>query len=182
MHDPRDMLKAGNLPVTLATWIFLLERRGMRPAHAEIAAACDALSAAGSSDGEVEWGPLGEALVGAVREALADDSEEAVLALARGLWGPAHVSVAAGNSREQRLSEARSYQFNTGLPWMARIYDRFPDGAVGPHWVLVEQITDMVTCMDPYPWDDLEEEYQAPLVDFMVKWELSGCTTLRWVA
>ena len=40
----------------------------------------------------------------------------------------------------------------------------------------------MVTCMDPYPWDDLEEEYQAPLVDFMVKWELSGCTTLRWVA
>ena len=68
MHDPRDMLKAGNLPVTLATWIFLLERRGMRPAHAEIAAACDALSAAGSSDGEVEWGPLGEALVGAVRE------------------------------------------------------------------------------------------------------------------
>lgn len=182
MNDARDMLKAGNLAVTLATWIFLLDRRGIRPDHGEIRAACDALIAAGNAGDDVDWGALGEALVAAVRGALGGESEEAVRALAADLWGAAHIDHGVAGTRDERIAAARSYQFRSGLPWLARIYDRFPDGAVGPHWVLVEQITDTVTCMDPYPWDDLEEEYQSPLVDFMVKWELSGCTTIRWVA
>ena len=39
---------------------------------------------------------------------------------------------------------------------------------------MVERVTDTVTCMDPYPWDDLDEEYTLPLVEFMVRWELAG--------
>lgn len=173
--------KTGDLPITLATWVFLLDQRGIRPDHAGLRAACDALVAAGRSGDDADWGALGEALVDTLRGALLGADEATVTALARGLYGDQHITGDGGGSREQRLAAARSYQFKSGLPWLARIYDRFPDGTVGPHWVLVEQITDTVTCMDPYPWDDLEEEYQAPVADFMVKWELSGCTTIRWV-
>jgi hypothetical protein len=45
---------------------------------------------------------------------------------------------------------------------------------------MVERMTDVVMCMDPYPWDDLDEEYAAPLVDFCVKWELAGGAGLRF--
>jgi hypothetical protein len=49
------------------------------------------------------------------------------------------------------------------------------------HWVLVERVTDEVLCMDPYPWDDLDEEYVQPTLDFLVKWELAGGGSFRWV-
>lgn len=173
------MLKSGNLPVTLATWVFLLKRRGIAPQREGVHAALTALETAG--DGEVDWDALGQALVDALQGGLPDESEGSVLALAASLYGSEHIGADSGGSREQRLAAARAYQFKTGLPWLARIYDRFPDGSVGPHWILVEQITDTVTCMDPYPWDTLDEEHQAPVVDFMVKWELSGNTTVRWV-
>ena len=45
---------------------------------------------------------------------------------------------------------------------------------------MVERVTDVVLCMDPYPWDDLDEEYAAPLIDFCVKWELGGGVGLRF--
>ena len=58
--------------------------------------------------------------------------------------------------------------------------ERFPDGTVGPHWVMVERITDTVTCADPYPWDDLDEEYEQDTIEFLVKWELAGSHSVRW--
>ena len=44
---------------------------------------------------------------------------------------------------------------------------------------MVEQLTDRVVCMDPYPWDDLDEEYDSPVVEFAVKWEFAGCGSIR---
>jgi hypothetical protein len=61
------------------------------------------------------------------------------------------------------------------------VVDRFPNGSVSMHWVLVERVTDEVLCMDPYPWDDLDEEYVQPTLDFLVKWELAGGGSFRWV-
>jgi hypothetical protein len=39
----------------------------------------------------------------------------------------------------------------------------------------------VVTCMDPYPWDDLDEEYTTPVVEFMVKWELAGSQSIHFI-
>ena len=47
---------------------------------------------------------------------------------------------------------------------------------------MVERVTDTVTCMDPYPWDDLDEEYTLPLVEFMVRWELAGGESILFQA
>ena len=181
MSVEQPMLKSGNLPVTLSTWVFLLSRRGLAPLHEGAASALAALSAAAEAPDDADWSALGQALVDALADALGEGTEDEVVGLARALYGDGHIATDPGGDREQRLAAARAYQFKAGLPWLARIYDRFPDGSVGPHWILVEQITDVVTCMDPYPWDTLDEEYQAPVVDFMVKWELAGNTTIRWV-
>jgi len=35
--------------------------------------------------------------------------------------------------------------------------------------------------MDPYPWDDLDEEHTIELTEFLVKWELAGGQGLRWL-
>lgn len=185
MTETRVSPKTGSLPVTLATWIFLLDQKGIRPRHPGLAATCDALAAAGHAGGqEPDWDALGQALVDVVRAELGKDGAdaEAVAAFVRSIYGEPHVDSCAGSSREERLKEVRSYEFRTGLPWLAQIIDRFPDRTVGPHWVMVERVTDTVTCMDPYPWDDVDEEYQAPLVDFLVKWELAGCAAVRYTA
>ena len=178
MSDARDLPKSGDLPVTLATWIFLLDQKGIHAQHSGLRAACDALR---GSAADADWNQLGQALVSEVQRGLISDSPGAVLDWAATLYGADHVLSELGESREERLANARSYQFRHGLPWLAVIFDRFPSGAVGTHWVLVERITDTVTCMDPYPWDDLDEEYEAPVVEFLVKWELAGCAALRWV-
>jgi hypothetical protein len=68
------------------------------------------------------------------------------------------------------------------MPIITAIVDRFPDGSIGTHWVMVERVTDTVTCMDPYPWDDIDEEYSLPLVEFMVRWELAGCESILFQA
>ena len=91
------------------------------------------------------------------------------------------VEGALGRTREERLGRVRSYQFRHNLPWLACIYDRFPDGSVLPHWVLVERVQDQITCLDPYPWDDVDEEITTPVGDFLVKWELTGAVCARYV-
>ena len=45
---------------------------------------------------------------------------------------------------------------------------------------MVEQFTDRVILMDPYPWDDVDEEYELPLTEFMVRWELAGNNSLHF--
>ena len=41
-------------------------------------------------------------------------------------------------------------------------------------WVMVNQFVDWVSCLDPYPFDDVEEQFSMPVEDFMVRWELAG--------
>jgi len=171
--------KTGQLGTTLATWIYSLYASGRVFDDADIAAACQALS-------QVEEGEdvalLGTRLVAAVEAGLgAATGIDGVVEFVGRLFGKDHITTELGDDRETRAQAARSYQFRSNLPWMARIIDRFPDGTVGPHWVMVERVTDHVTCMDPYPWDDLDEEYHAPVVEFMVKWELGGCRGFRFV-
>jgi hypothetical protein len=177
MSDP----KRGNLATALATWVYSLEEAGHVSEDAAVRAACEALRGADPEQADLDQRGLG--LVAAVREGLGGEepSFEAVVAWAKRLYGAAHVAVSTGGDREERFQEARRAHFTTGLPWIARIIDRFPDGEVGPHWVLVERVTDRVSCLDPYPWDDLDEEYSTPLVEFAVKWELADSQGFRWV-
>jgi hypothetical protein len=171
--------KAGHLPVTLATYVWMLDDSGRPPRDAGIAAACEALR--GAAEGKRE--ELGNALVARIAEQLGDPDPtfERVHEVAVRLYGESHIASDFGGSRDERLREARRYEFQLGLPWLARVYDRFPDGTVGPHWVMVERMTEAVRVMDPYPWDDLDEEYETPVAEFLVKWELAGARGLRWV-
>lgn len=176
--SPETEAKTGDLATTLATWIFLLHQSGHMPDDAAVRGACLALNQAGPDD---DVDALGQDLAGAVRDALGGDGSSANVAAWLGLlYGSETIGSFGGESREDRLRAARSYQFQSSLPWLAEIIDRFPDGTVGPHWVMVERITDTVTCADPYPWDDLDEEYDLDIVEFLVKWELAGLNSVRW--
>ncbi len=169
--------KVGHLPTALATYLFLLHEAGHAVSDDGVSAALAGLS--GADDGDA----AGQALVELLAERLggADDPEpDQVLALMAGWFGDDHVSGELGDARWDRARNARRYHFRHNLPWLARIVDRFPSG-LGTHWVLVERVTDEVTCMDPYPWDDLDEEYSVPVLEFMVKWELAGGASVRFV-
>ncbi len=171
--------KSGNLPITLATWLFILSSSGLRAADADIRTACDALSSAGEGD---DPEALGQALVAAITASLGEATDPAsVTAWLGAQFGADRIGTAFGTDRSSRVRGARAYMFKNSLPWMACIIDRFPDGTVGPHWVMIEQLTDVVTCMDPYPWDDLDEEYTTPVVEFMVKWELAGSQSIHFI-
>lgn len=179
MTDSATTPKTGSLGVSLATWLFILHQTGHAAKGGAVADAVDALAKAdaGSADSR------GQALASLIEEQLGADADfDAVVAWLGALYSADSVITGFGDTRAERLHGARSYQFRSSLPWIARIYDRFPDGRVGAHWVLVERVTDSVTCMDPYPWDDLDEEYDLPVVEFMVKWELAGCGALAFRA
>ncbi|MFH1464925.1 MAG: hypothetical protein ABIO70_11125 [Pseudomonadota bacterium] len=171
-------LKSGNLDVTLATWIFLLFDAGFEPADAGVLAACRALRAAGEA-GDMD--ALGMALVAASSPLLGEGepSFAQVEACARALFGDIATDLGAAEDRDERLRAIRRYEFGRKLPWIARIYDRAPSGVVGPLWVMVREIHELVHIMDPYPWDDVDEQVDMPVVDFMVKWELAGCESVR---
>jgi hypothetical protein len=173
--------KSGNLDVTLATWTFLLFDAGFVPADAGVAAACRALRAAGEG---ADLDTLGVALVAALRPLLGEGEPgfAAVEACARALFGDEYAigtDLGTAADRGERVRAIRRYEFSRKLPWIARIYDRAPSGRVGPLWVLVQWVHEQVHIMDPYPWDDVDEQVDVPVVDFMVKWELAGCESVR---
>jgi hypothetical protein len=173
-------LKSGNLGVTLATWIFILFNGGTPAQDPAVVAACEAIRDAGD---DADLDALGQALVDAVLAVVGDgDGFADVLAGARRLFGDDQVASDLGEptDRDERARGIRRYLFGRNLPWIARIIDRFPGGSVGAHWVMVEELTDAVKVMDPYPWDDVDEQYEMPVTDFMVKWELAGCESLRY--
>ena len=176
MSEPRS--KAGALAFTLATYVYLLADAGISASDDAVRAACDALRAGGQGESAADIDALGAALVDAVEAGIGDADLPGALAC---WYGADHIATDLGDGRDERLQHARKYQFNHSLPWLAEIVDRFPDGAVRPHWVLVERVTDAVSCMDPYPWDDLDEEVQIPVIEFLVKWELAGVRSARWV-
>lgn len=169
----------GSLPVAFATWVYALADAGHAPADPAIAAAVSALADAGP---DADADALGKSLVDAVAVRLAGATTvDAVAAVARALFGAAAISTDFGADRAARLRTARAYPFQTSLPWIACLIARFPDGTVGPNWLLVERVTDVALCMDPYPWDDLDEEHTIELTEFLVKWELAGGQGLRWL-
>ena len=193
-----DTPKAGHLATTLATWLYYLDQAGHRAKDEAIASALDSLASirrlqaemleaaerqdyatAASIQTQIEEPDsdpdrLGQTLVEAVTASLNGQNTTEVIAWAREQLGANQVGDDFGDTREARTHFVRQVAFRTGLPWIAAIIDRFPDGQIGPHWVMVERVTDHVRCMDPYPWDDLDEEVEIPLTDFMVKWELAG--------
>ena len=145
-------LKSGNLGVTLATWVFILFNGGNAADSAAIVGACEAIRDAGD---DADLDALGHALVEAVYTAIGSDTPDfaAVLACVQGLYGADNVATDLGEptDRDERARGVRRYQFGRNLPWIARIIDRFPDGSVGAHWVMVEELTDAVKVMDPLP-------------------------------
>lgn len=167
--------KTGNLGITVGTWLFILHTYGHRFTDETITAACKAIEAADPDQADA----AGMALVDLVATTLdTDATTEAVSAWLGTLLGADHIGRIEGDDRAGRTRHIRAYQFKSNLPFITQIIDRFPNGHVGSHWVMVERVTDTVTCMDPYPWDDIDEEYTLPLVEFMVKWELAGCESI----
>ena len=169
--------KSGNLGVTLATWLYILDAAGHGPASGAVADRVAALRGAAPEDADA----LGQDLAQHIEVELGDaPAFPEVVAWLHGLFGDDALRTGFGDARDARLRAVRAYQFRSSLPWLAQVIDRFPNGDVGAHWVMVERVTDRVTCMDPYPWDDLDEEYEQPVVEFMVKWELAGCGAIAW--
>lgn len=169
--------KVGHLPTALATYLFLLNDAGHAVQDPQVASAVAALGTAADADA------AGGALVALLEDRLGgvtDPEPAQVVALMQGLLGADRIATDLGDARWDRARNARRYHFKHNLPWLAHVVDRFPSG-LGTHWVLVERVTDEVTCMDPYPWDDLDEEYSLPVLEFMVKWELAGGDSVRFV-
>ena len=79
----------------------------------------------------------------------------------------------SGETRDEKISNIRKHLFITSRPWLAKIAAR-TGSEIGYQWILVEDFSDSVTCMDPYPWDDIDEEYTMSIEEFMVRWELAG--------
>lgn len=165
-----------SLAVTLATFLFLVRRAGHPLKDPAVESACAAFDLGGAP---VEV--LGKALVDAVRTHLAGARVEDVVAAIGALLGEDLVLTDLGDApdREARAAAIRRAQFGHSLPWLAVIIDRQPDGEVGRHWVMVESFDDEARVMDPNPWDDKDEERSLPIVDFMVRWELAGCRSVR---
>ena len=46
-------------------------------------------------------------------------------------------------------------------------------------WIMVEKVTDTVLCMDPYPWDDVDEEFTVDLPEFLLRWKLTGSVAIH---
>ena len=80
-------------------------------------------------------------------------------------------------SRSGKIHAIRHYEFQQSLPWLARVANRTDSGLV-EQWIMVEKVTEVVHCMDPNPWDDIEEEFSYSLNDFMIRWELCGYEAL----
>ncbi|HCH63796.1 MAG: hypothetical protein CL927_03410 [Deltaproteobacteria bacterium] len=171
--------KTGNLGITVGTWLYVLHSYGHAFSDAAITDACAAITSASPDDAD----PAGMALVELVNAGLNGASTAAeIRTWLAGLLGTQHVGSVTGDDRAARTQQMRTYQFRSNLPFITEIVDRFPDGTIGTHWVMVERVTDAVTCMDPYPWDDIDEEYTLPLVEFMVRWELAGGESILFQA
>ena len=174
--DEAALADDSNLRLVLSTWVYRLHAAGIDPDDDVLREQCAAVDAAQDDAAGDEAG------MGMVRRIadLLDDGEGpgAVLELARDLYGDRVDGSLGEGDRAERTTRIRKYQFGRSLPWLARIYDRYPDGEVAPCWLLVEQVTDEVQVMDPNPWNDIDERRHIPLGDFHVLWELDGCTAV----
>ena len=121
---------------------------------------------------------LGKKLVEVVQDSIAADSSvEDVFA-----WLQERVpSITNGWTTEDDksiLQNIRQYEFKRGLPWVGRIAERTNNG-IEEMWIMVEKVTDTVLCMDPYPWDDVDEEFYLDIPEFLLRWELAGAVAIH---
>ena len=121
---------------------------------------------------------LGKKLVEVVQDSIAADSSvEDVFA-----WLQERVpSITNGWTTEDDksiLQNIRQYEFKRGLPWVGRIAERTNNG-IEEMWIMVEKVTDTVLCMDPYPWDDVDEEFYLDIPEFLLRWELAGSVAIH---
>lgn len=165
----------GSLATTLATWVYVLHASGVPSGHDAVRTQCDAVAAATNAE---SGDAAGLALVGAIEDLLEGDDPDAVRAVASALYGDRLGPAFDTDDRSERTASIRRYQFEVGLPWLARIWER-KGAEVAPNWVIVERVTDEVTAMDPNPWDDIDEERHIPVADFQVLWELDGCSAVH---
>ena len=168
------MSKIGDLSSTLATYVYLLDCAGRRAGEEAVGATCDQIREAIASDSDVE--ALGTQLAEQLGGLMEGDDPGGVLAR---LYGEAALTSDFGVDRQGRLQDIRCRQFESTAPWLASIVERSEAGEVGAHWVLIEKLDETVTCMDPFPFDRLEEERTLPIWEFVVKWELAGCSAWR---
>ena len=121
---------------------------------------------------------LGKELVKVVEKSIPSDSSvdnvltwltERVPAITNG-W--------EADEAQTTLQKIRQYEFKRGLPWIARLAERTPNG-LEETWIMVEKVTDTVLCMDPYPWDDVDEEFAVELPEFLIRWELAGAVAIH---
>ena len=121
---------------------------------------------------------LGKDLVDLVRESISSDAsvDEVIAWLSERIpdidngW-----SVDEDYTTVQRI---RQYEFKRGLPWIGRLAERTADG-LEEMWIMVEKVTDTVLCMDPYPWDDVDEEFMVDLPEFLLRWRLAGSVAIH---
>ena len=116
---------------------------------------------------------LGKSLVDLVEESIsADASVDDVVT-----WLTERIpSITNGwdvDERQTTLQRIRQYEFKRGLPWIGRLAER-TDDSLEEMWIMVEKVTDTVLCMDPYPWDDVDEEFSVDLPEFLLRWNLAG--------
>lgn len=153
----------------LATWTALLHGAGERAALPGIDKACDALVWA---DFGAPTRAAGNALVHEVSALL--ERTGSVEAAASALFGVRAVQTFGAPTREERTQRIRTYDFQVGLPWLARLWQRKPTGDVLPCWEVVLSVDTHARLLDPNPYDDVDENVDLPVSDFHVLWELSG--------
>jgi hypothetical protein len=119
-----------------------------------------------------------KALEATLRDAIGDQTGAGLVDTARGWFDPALVPEDEGGDRDSRIRQMRRWTFRQRTPWLAMIWQRDHAGRVGPHWVIVDNVSDEVQLVDPDPWDGVDEDRVMPTGDFMVLWELSGCAAL----
>ena len=121
---------------------------------------------------------LGKELVDVVTQSISSDaSVEDVMA-----WLTERIpSIANGwaaSEEHSTLQKIRQYEFKRGLPWIGRLAER-TDNGLEEIWIMVEKVTDTVLCMDPYPWDDVDEEFAVDLPEFLLRWQLAGSVAIH---
>lgn len=162
------------VPTTVATWLFTLHVAGLEADDEVVRQRCqEVLDARESGPGNA----AGEALVARVKELLPSEEPGGVETLATQLFGSRVYTDLGEGERHERVARVRRMSFESQLPWLARVWERVDD-TPQPSWLLVERVGEVVRAADPNPWNDVAEERALPMSDFVVMWELDGCTNV----
>lgn len=160
---------------TIATWVYTLHQDGIVASDEAIRTACDGIRAATDP---TAGNAAAERLVAGIRETFPSSDPAVVAASATRLYGDRVKNDLGTGDRAERTSRIRKYHFSSHLPWLARIWER-SGSEVRPGWLLVERVTDEVTAADPNPWNEVDETRHLPVSDFLVLWELDGCSSVH---